>query len=119
MASLSLLLDRSSWDIVLDVNGNWATCWAPYAIAQDAACEIKLFEGEAWYATNRGVPYWQQILGKWPPIALVKYYIQQAALLAPGAAAATVYITNFTNRSLVGQVQITNEDGIVLPAIPF
>jgi hypothetical protein len=106
VASSSLLLDRTTWDLTLDVNGNWATCWAPYAVAQDAACEMKLFEGEAWYDVSRGVPYWQQILGKWPPITLVKHYLQQAALRAPGAVSATVFITNWTNRNLGGQVQI-------------
>lgn len=111
MSSQSLLLDTAAWDIALDISGNIAVASAPYAIAQDAACEIKLFVGEAYYDTGRGVPYWQSVLGHNPPLSLVRAYMIRAALLAPGAVAASVYFTSWVNRVLMGQVQVTNKTG--------
>ena len=67
----SLLLDQAQWDIVLDVNGNIALASAPYSIAQDVASAVRTFVGECWYDNSLGLPYWQNILGKFPPLQFV------------------------------------------------
>ncbi len=59
----TLLLDRSTWDFVLDANGNIAVASDPYSQAQDAASEIKTFSGAVYYDTRMGLPYWRDILG--------------------------------------------------------
>ena len=107
----TLLLDSALWDLALDVHGNIAVASAPYAIAQDAASECRLFQGEAYYDTTRGVPYWQQVLSLSQPLSLVRSYLVQAALLVPGAITAKAYFTSWTNRALAGQVQITDANG--------
>ena len=68
----TLLLDRVAWDLVLDAAGNIAMASNPYATAQDVASAIKLFRGELFYDTAKGIPYWTEVLGQLPPLALVR-----------------------------------------------
>lgn len=104
----TLLLDTATWDLVLDASGNIAVASPPYQLAQDAASSIKLFQGELYYSTDQGVPYWQQILGHWPPVPLLKAYLQNAALTVPGVLTAKCFIASFIRRQVKGQVQITD-----------
>lgn len=112
----TLLLDVLLWDLVLDVNGNLAIASNPYSMAQDAASAIKLFEGELYYDTTKGVPYWTTILGKRPPLAIVKDKLQTAAKTVPGVVAARSYIYSTADRTLKGQVQITDNQGTTAAA---
>lgn len=113
----TLLLDRTLWDLVLDVNGNIAVGDAPYALAQDAASAIKTFLGECWYNTTLGVPYWNQILGQAPPpVSLMKAKFEGAALTVPGVVDAKCFITVFTDRTIRGQVHVTDRAGQVTAA---
>lgn len=107
----TLLLDRLTWDLVLDARGNIAVASDPYSLAQDAASAIRLFQGELWYDTIPGVPYWQSILGKSPPLALLKARFVTAALTVPGVVAAKCFISSVSGRTVTGQVQITDENG--------
>jgi hypothetical protein len=110
----TLLLDREMWDFTVDSYGNIALTEGPYALAQDVASAVKLFLGELYYDTLQGVPYWQEVLGKWPPLVLVKYRIVQAALTIPGVVdtpTPVVYITKWEDRVLSGQLQFTDENG--------
>lgn len=109
--SATLLLDTESWDFVLDLAGNIAVATDPYALAQDAASAIKCFQGELYYDVNQGVPYWNSILGKWPPVSLVKQKLVDVALTVPGVVSAICYLTRFEHRQLSGQVQITDARG--------
>jgi hypothetical protein len=116
MSYQSILIDNEANDLVLDIYGNIAVCDEPYRLAQDAACACRLFQGELYYDTTQGIPYWSQILGHWPPISLVKAYLQQAALTVPGVVSAVVYITDFSDRKLTGQVQVTDQSGNITAA---
>jgi hypothetical protein len=107
----TLLLDQTVWDLVLDVNGNIALAGAPYSVAQDVASATRTFLGECWYDTSQGIPYWQQILGEFPPLQYVAEQIQNSALTVPNVVAAKVAFTSFQNRSLTGQIQIIDTDG--------
>lgn len=109
-------LVNTGWDLALDVNGNIAVAAPPYALAQDAASECRLFAGEAYYETTRGVPYWGQILGLAPPLSLVRAYLVRAALLVPGVVKAQAYFTAFSGRRLAGQVQVTDKAGNTVAA---
>lgn len=114
----TLLLDLQNWDLVLDVSGNIALASDPYSQAQDAASQIKLFQGELYYDINQGIPYYQEILGHLPPVQLMVAKFEDAALLVPGVATAAAYIQAFNNRQIVGQVQIVNTAGQTATA-PF
>lgn len=107
----TLLLDRTHWDLVLDASGNIAIASEPYALAQDVASACRLFAGELWYATNKGIPYFSEILGHWPPLALVRARLVEAALTVPGVASAQVVITEFKDRTITGQVQFIDTTG--------
>jgi hypothetical protein len=111
----TLLLDQSLWDLCTDASGNIAMATAPYAIAQDAASAIRLFQGELWYDTTQGVPY-SQILGKYPPLSLVKTQLVNAALTVPGVVSAAVFISGISGRKLTGQVQVTDASGTTTSA---
>ena len=112
MMANTLLLDRTLWDLVLDTSGNIAMASAPYALAQDAASAIRLFQGELWYDTAKGVPYFSQVLGQFPPVALLKSLFEAAALTVPSVVAARCYITSIAGRQASGQVHVTDTAGI-------
>lgn len=107
----TLLLDRTTWDLVVDIDGNIAMAKPPYALAQDAASAARLFNGELWYDTTQGMPYWQQVLGKFPPINLLKQFYVAAAQSVPGVMAAVCYISGIVGRAVSGQLQLTDTNG--------
>lgn len=112
----TLLLDVTTWDLVLDVYGNIAAATDPYALAQDAASAIRLFSGELWYDTTQGVPYFAEVLGKSPPLPLLKAKLVAAAMTVPGVVAARCLISNVTERGVSGQVQVTDRAGRISTA---
>lgn len=106
----TLLLDQDAWDLVLDVNGNIAMAEAPYSIAQDVSSAIRTFLGECWYNNLLGLPYWERILGEFPPLPYVSQKIIEQALTIPNVTNAEVNYTSFENRVLSGQVLVTDTD---------
>lgn len=112
----TLLLDTVAWDIVTDSIGNIAVASAPYELAQDAASAIRTFQGEVWYATNYGIPYWAQVLGHAPPVTLMKAYFNAQALTVPNIASSVSYITSWNDRRVTGQVQVTSTAGETVAA---
>jgi len=96
----------------MDVNNDIAVCEDPYAMAQDAACGIKLFLGEDYYDVTRGLPYWQRILGQWPPLELMRQLWIERAKEVPGVATANAYFVQLDERVITGQVQVMDEKGV-------
>ncbi len=109
----TLILDRTTWDLILDARGNIAVATSPYAIAQDVASAVKTFLGECWYDTTKGIPYFQKVLGKFVPIAYYKSQIVKTALKVPEVAQARCIIVSVSNRQLSGQIQIIDTSGTV------
>jgi hypothetical protein len=117
----TMLLDEN-WDITLDATGNMALASSvdrldpeyseAYGQAQDACSQIRLFRGELFYDTLQGVPYWESILGYLPSTQLMISKFEQAALLVPGIVQATCSIISVQNRTVQGQVEITNTAGV-------
>lgn len=101
----TLLLDRANWDLALTANGDIAVATEPYALEQDVASECRVFEGECYYDTARGIPYLTSILGRPVPVQILKEQLSQAARLVPGVRTATAYLTDISARSVSGQVQ--------------
>ena len=99
------------WDLTIDVNGNIAMTTGGYALAQDAASTIRTFQGEVYYDTSQGIPYWQQILGHSPTVPLMKAYFVAAALTVPDVVSAVCYIAAIVNRLVTGQVQVRDAAG--------
>jgi len=109
----TLYLTPQTWDLTLDSSGNIAMAAIPYSLAQDAASAIKTFSGEVFYNTLLGIPYFDMVLGKSPPLDYVRQQFIQAALTVPGVVSAKVFFTGFSDRQLSGQVQITSATGQV------
>jgi hypothetical protein len=107
----TLLLDQSAWDIVIDSAGNIARAEPPYALAQDVASAVRLFLGELWYSTTKGVPYFEDVLGHLPPLSLMTGLIETAALTVPGVVTAQCIISSFDAREIGGRVQFIDETG--------
>ena len=104
----TILLDRTTWDLVIDADGNIAKASQPYSLAQDAASAIKTFLGEVYFDTTIGIPYLTQIFGKQPSLAYLKAQFVAAALTVPDVASATCFLSQVTNRAVSGQVTVTS-----------
>jgi hypothetical protein len=110
----TLLLEQTNWDLCLDAQGNIAMAADPYACAQDVASAVKLFLGELWFDTRKGIPYWDQILGHAPPMSLIRAQIVSAALTVPRVASARCIIAAFSARKISWQVQVIDTAGQAL-----
>lgn len=107
----TLLLDLDQWDLVVDSSGNIACANPPYSTTQDVASACRLFEGELFYNTDKGIPYFRDILGHMPPISLVKAYMEGAAELVPGVKKAKCAIRDLSARELSGWILFVDENG--------
>lgn len=108
----TLLLDVSRWDLCLDAAGNIARASAPYALAQDVASAIRLFLGELWYDTTKGVPYFEAVLGHTPTLIEFQALMVRAALTVPGVVSAQCILSSFEARTVHGQVLFTDDGGV-------
>ncbi len=107
----TLLLDTLAWDLVLDSGTNWAVATEPYQVAQDVASAIRLFLGECWYDTSKGVPYLTDVLGHSPPPTYFQTLIENAALTVPTVVSATCTIASLKDRTVTGDVTFTTDNG--------
>ena len=107
----TLLLDTAEWDLVLDANGDIALAGEPYAISQDVASAIRTFKEDCWYDQAKGLPYWQQILGHYPPMALVRSAIVNEAMREPKVAQVTIKRLELTDRQITGDVLVIDTEG--------
>lgn len=108
----TLLLDNQLWDLLVDANGNIALASEPYALAQDVASSIRLFAGELWYDSSKGIPYFEDVLGQLPPTSLLNSLFQQAALSVPTVVEAQVILLPLKDRGLTGQIQFKDNAGV-------
>lgn len=108
----TLLLDRDGWDLALDALGNWALASEPYSQTQDVASAVRVVQGEAYYNTTLGVPYFSDVLGREFPSQLFRAKARQAALTVPGVTDAAAFLNLSPDRVLSGQIQIRSDSGV-------
>lgn len=113
----TFLLDRDSWDLCLTTTGDIAVASEPYSQSQDVASECRLFRGEAWYDAARGVPYFEQVLGRFQPIQVFKRLLAEAAARVPGVENVRVVLALGESRELAGQVQFDTAAGAQVVAL--
>ena len=108
MAELNttLALDTATRDLVVNADRNIAIKDGGDSIAQDVASAIKLFEGELWYDTTKGVPYFSQILGMAYAPTIIQGLYNRAALTVVGVVDAKTTITRITDREVHGTVYV-------------
>jgi hypothetical protein len=107
----TILLNPSNWDMLIDSNGNIAMAQEPYANAQDVASALKLFAGELYYDTSKGVPYFESILGQVVPPQFIMSEFEAVALTVPNIVSAKALIEVGKDRATVGTVQVINSAG--------
>ena len=108
----TLLLDRTTWDLLLDASGNIAVASDVYAIAQDISSAVRVFLGECWYDTTQGMPYRQNILGRSQSVAAFQKQVEQVALTVTGVADAQCLVSGLTSsRQMTGAILFTTSSG--------
>jgi len=112
----TIFLNPNTWDLEKTSGGNIALATDPYSKAQDASSAVRLFQGELYYDVTIGVPYFQQILGKAPPLNYMRQMFINAAMRVPGVVLAAAFISSITDRKVNGQVQVTDQTGKTLGA---
>ena len=105
----TLYLHPDTWDLTLDAAGNIALAKDPYAKAQDAASACRLFSCELYYDTEKGIPYFDETLGKKQSFALYRHRLVQAALSVPGVLSADVSVEQQNGRILSGRLTFTDK----------
>ena len=108
-----LMLEVSEWDLIPTQGGDIAVCTDPYALAQAVANEIKLFQGEAYYAPDQGIPYDPSILGMAASLSYIGELMQDAAMGVDGVVSATPNIY-MDGRTLRGAILVTDNDNVNL-----
>lgn len=107
----TILLLPDSWDICLDSNNNIAMASNPYSIAQDVASAIRLFASELYYNTNKGLPYFEQILAQSSPESVMKTQAELAALTVPEVVQARCTALYINNRVMTGTIEVIDTAG--------
>lgn len=106
----TLYLDPTSWDLSLTTDGDIAIAKNPYSTAQSVANAIRLFEGELYYDTEQGVPYFDEVLGQPHSFALFKHRMEEAALRVDGVKDVVVSVQRISDRRLSGGVTFKDEN---------
>jgi len=107
----TMLLDLDNWDLAVDALGNWAVASEPYSQAQDVSSAARVFAGECYYDTDKGVPYFSDVLGRYQPTQIMRARLQLAALTVPGVVDATAILRTANDRVLRGEIQFKTDDG--------
>jgi len=109
----TLLLNPTTWDLMLDSNNNIALASNPYAIAQDVASAIRTFQGEVYYDTTLGLPYLTQILGQDRDTALAIFIslAETEALRVPEVVQAQGTEIYYDNRAVSGVIEVIDTTG--------
>lgn len=106
----TLYLDPVSWDLSLTKDGDIAIAKKPYSTVQSVANAIRLFEGELYYDTEQGVPYFDEVLGRPHSFALFKHRMEEAALRVDGVKDVAVSVHQISERRLSGNVTFKDEN---------
>lgn len=107
----TLLLNPETWDLLIDSNGSIALASDPWSLAQDVASSVRTFEGECWYNTDKGIPYFEEILGHFPPMSLIRKRMEDEAETVDGVITARATITNLIDRNLTGAIEFIDATG--------
>ncbi len=111
----TLLLHPTTWDFLIDANGNIAMASVPYSESQDVASAIRTWLGEVYYNQNLGIN-WQSIIGQNPASSFVAAQLEAAALIVPGIVKAktTTLLYDRSTRKITGTVEVIDTTGAAL-----
>ena len=109
----TLLLD-SNWDLCLDKAGRIAIAEGAYATAQNVANECRLFTNDAYFETERGIPYYLIALGKKLSPSVLRARLRDAAMLVEDVEDVTEVVLESLDtetRRVTGEIQFTSREG--------
>lgn len=108
----TLMLD-SSWDLCLDKAGRIAVADGAYATAQNVANECRLFTNDAYFETERGIPYYLVALGKKLSPSVLRARLRDAAMLVEDVEDVTEVVLESLDtetRRVTGEIQFTSRE---------
>lgn len=105
-------LDNTTWDILLDANGNLAITETPEAVSQDVASACLVFAGECFYNTTLGIPWQEEVLGLRPTAGYIARKLATEAEKLPVVkqAIANIFFDE-SSRQIRGLIRITDHQG--------
>ena len=109
----TLLLD-SNWDLTLDKAGRIAIAEGAYATAQNVANECRLFTDDAYFETERGIPYYLVALGRKLSPSVLRARLRDAAMLVEDVEDVTEVVLESLDtetRRVTGEIQFTSREG--------
>jgi hypothetical protein len=112
----TVLLNKTTWDLMIDGLGNIASDNTSYAVAQDVASAVRTVRGEVFYDETLGIPYPTLVWGQNYVPQLVKALIEDAAKTVPGVVLAEATLSLSHQRILSGDIKVIDENGVLLNA---
>ena len=109
----TLLLDQN-WDLTLDKSGRIAVAEGAYATAQNVANECRLFTNDAYFETERGIPYYLVALGRKLSPSVLRARLRDAAMLVEDVEDVTEVMLESLDtetRRVTGEIQFTSKEG--------
>ena len=111
MSAYTLFLDNS-WDITLNTDGKIKTATGAYAIAQNGSNAVRLFQNDAYFNTQKGIPHFDIELGHSVAVVpILEGKIKQTLLNVEGVSNAVAVLEIEKERVLGGNAYITLQGG--------
>ena len=111
MSAYTLMLD-DSWDITLNSDGKIKVATDAYAIAQNGSNAVRLFQRDAYFDQQKGIPHFDIELGHVvAAVPILESRIKQALLAVDGISDALAVLEIEKNRVLGGNAYITLTGG--------
>lgn len=111
MSAYTLMLD-DSWDITLNNDGKIKVATGAYAIAQNGSNAVRLFQRDAYFDQQKGIPHFDVELGhSIAAVPILEARIRQALLQVEGISDALAVLEVEKERILGGNAYITLTGG--------
>lgn len=107
------LLLNSQWDLTLDKGGRIAVAEGGYATAQNVANECRLFTNDAYFETERGIPYYLIALGRKLSPSVLRARLRDAAYLVEDVEDVTDVVLESLDtetRHVTGEIKFTSKE---------
>lgn len=105
---------NDNWDVCLDKGGRIRVVEGGYATAQNVANECRLFTNDAYFAQERGIPYYVIALGQKLSPSVLRARLRDAALLVEDVESVTDIILDSLDtesRRVTGDIQFVSREG--------
>ncbi len=109
----TLYLNPDTWDLEINSARRFKIVEGKACTAQCVATATRRHKGEAYYETERGIPYFEAMYGQLPPDQLIRAHVEREALYVPDVEQARLELRSFTERAVTGDIRVTDSAGEV------